>query len=163
MENPWDPPPFPNKADIDDAVTFAGVGRVLTEWELVEFVLGTIYSIFRGDQSLKLVLEYSALGEVFSRRYPRLKIEADSYFARYPNQSIQHQFHKLSERTIGYSGRRNEVAMVSSLQFNKRATSKSGLGRSPQTQTYGSLSHRPMRSRNTSAPISRLMPIPQQS
>src|SRR5262245_4088818 len=110
MENPWDPPPFPNKADTDDAVIFAGVGRVLTEWELVEFVLGTIYSIFRGDQSLKLVLEYGVLGEVFSRRYPRLKIEADSYFARYSNPSIHQQFHKLSERTIGYSGRRNEVA-----------------------------------------------------
>ena len=66
MTNPWDIPAFPNKADTDGTVTFAGVGRVLTEWELVEFVLGTIYSIFRGDQTLKLVLEYGALSEVFS-------------------------------------------------------------------------------------------------
>ena len=70
VTNPWDISPFPNKADSDDTVTFAGVGRVLTEWELVEFVLGTIYRIFRGDQTLKLVLEYGGLGEVFSRRYP---------------------------------------------------------------------------------------------
>jgi hypothetical protein len=110
MANPWDIPPFPNKADTDGTVTFAGVGRVLTEWELVEFVLGTIYSIFRGDQTLKLVLEYGALSEVFSRRYPRVKAESDSYFARHPNQSIEHQFHKLLERAIGYSGRRNDVA-----------------------------------------------------
>jgi hypothetical protein len=53
-----------------------------------------------GDQTLKLVLEYGALGEVFSRRYPRLKAESDSYFARYPNQSIEHQFHKLLERAL---------------------------------------------------------------
>ena len=86
------------------------MGRVLTEWELVEFVLGTIYSIFRGDLTLKLVQEYGALGEVFSRRYPRLKAESDSYFARYPNQSIERQFYKLLERAIGYSGRRNDVA-----------------------------------------------------
>jgi hypothetical protein len=76
----------------------------------VEFVLGTIYSIFRGDLTLKLVHEYGALGEVFSRRYPWLKAESDSYFARYPNQSIERQFYKLLERAIGYSGRRNDVA-----------------------------------------------------
>jgi hypothetical protein len=110
MTNPWDIPPFPKKADIDDTVTFAAVGRVLTEWETVEFVLGTLYSLFRGDQILKLVLEYGALGEVFSRRYPRLKAESDSYFARYPNQSLERQFHKLLELAIGYSGRRIDVA-----------------------------------------------------
>ena len=76
----------------------------------MEFVLGTIYSIFRGDLTLKLVHEYGALGEVFSRRYPRLKAKSDSYFARYPNQSIERQFYKLLERAIGYSGRRNDVA-----------------------------------------------------
>jgi hypothetical protein len=110
MTNPWDIPAFPNKADTDDSATFAGVGHVLTEWELVEFVLGTIYSIFRGDLTLKLVHEYAVLGQVFSRRYPRLKAESDSYFGRYPNQSIERQFYKLLERAIGYSGRRNDVA-----------------------------------------------------
>jgi hypothetical protein len=110
MTDPWDIPAFPNKADTDDSATFAGVGRVLTEWELVEFVLGTIYSIFRGDLRLKLVHEYGALGEVFSRRYPRLKTESNSYFARYPNQSVERQFYKLLKQAIGYSGRRNDVA-----------------------------------------------------
>jgi hypothetical protein len=110
MTDPWDIPAFPNKADTDDSATFAGVGRVLTEWELVEFVLGTIYSVFRGDLTLKLVHEYGALGEVFSRRYPRLKTESDTYFARYPNQSVERQFYKLLKRAIGYSGRRNDVA-----------------------------------------------------
>ena len=110
MTNPWDIPAFPNKADTDDSATFAGVGRVLTEWELVEFVFGTIYRVFRGDLTLKLVHEYGALGEVFIRRYPRLKAESDSYFARCPNQSIERQFYKLLERAIGYSGRRNDVA-----------------------------------------------------
>jgi hypothetical protein len=110
IADPWDIPTFPNKADTDDSATFAGVGRVLTEWELVEFVLGTIYSIFRGDLTLKLVHEYGALGEVFSRRYPRLKTESDSYFARYPNQSVERQFYKLLKQAIGYSGRRNDVA-----------------------------------------------------
>jgi hypothetical protein len=33
---------------------FAGAGRVLTEWELVEFVLGTIYAIFKGDYTVTL-------------------------------------------------------------------------------------------------------------
>jgi hypothetical protein len=110
ITDPWDIPTFPNKADSDDSATFAGVGRVLTEWELVEFALGTIYSIFRGDLTLKLVHEYGALGEVFSRRYPRLKAESDSYFARSANQSIERQFYKLLERAIGYSNRRNDVA-----------------------------------------------------
>ena len=92
MTDPWDIPAFPNKADTDDSATLAGVGRVLTEWELVEFVLGTIYSIFRGDLTLKLVHEYGALGEVFGRRYPRLKTESDSYFARYRTSQLNVSF-----------------------------------------------------------------------
>jgi hypothetical protein len=55
-------------------------------------VLGTIYSIFRGDQTLKLVLEYGALGEVFSRRYPRVKAESDSYFARHRTSQLNISF-----------------------------------------------------------------------
>jgi len=111
MANPWNGLPFPDRADADDNATFAGVGRVLTAWELVEFALGTIYGILRDDGTLNSVLEYGTLGEVFSRRYPRLKIEADSFFARYPNRPIiERQFYKLLERTIGYSIRRNEVA-----------------------------------------------------
>jgi hypothetical protein len=129
--DPWDIPAFPNKADTDDSETFAGVGRVLTEWESVEFVLGTIYSIFRGDLTLKLVHEYGALGEVFSRRYPWLKAESDSYFARHPNQSIERQFYKLLERAIGYSGRRNDVAHGAIFAVQQTSYFKIRLGQFP--------------------------------
>lgn len=163
ITDPWDIPTFPNKADNDDSATFAGVGRVLTEWELVEFALGTIYSIFRGDLTLKLVHEYDALGEVFSRRYPRLKAESDSYFARYPNQSIERQFCKLLERAIGYSGRRNDVAHGAVFAVQQASYFKIRLGQFPHTRTNGFLSHQPMRSANTLALFGRYMPIPQQS
>jgi hypothetical protein len=131
MTNPWDIPAFPNKADTDDSATFAGVGRVLTEWELVEFVLGIIYSVFRGDLTLKLIHEYGALGEVFIRRYPRLKAESDSYFARCPNQSIERQFYKLLERAIGYSGRRNDVARGMVFAVQETSYFKIRLGQFP--------------------------------
>jgi hypothetical protein len=135
MTDPWDIPAFPKKADTDDSATFAGVGRVLTEWELVEFVLGTIYSIFRGDLTLKLAHEYGALGEVFGRRYPRLKTECDSYFARYPSQSVERQFYKLLERAIGYSGRRNDVAHGFVFAVQETSYFKIRLGQFPPTHT----------------------------
>ena len=36
MSNPWDVPPIPNRGDFDEDTTFAGVGRVMSGWELIE-------------------------------------------------------------------------------------------------------------------------------
>jgi integrase len=44
MMNLWDIPPPPTKGDDDQEITYAGVGRVLSQWEMIEVRLGYIYA-----------------------------------------------------------------------------------------------------------------------
>ena len=46
MANPWDAPPLPNHGDDDMECTFAGVGRVLSQWESVEIELSVLFALF---------------------------------------------------------------------------------------------------------------------
>ena len=43
MPNPWDIPPFPIRGDDHQGTTSAGMGRVLTQWEVIEGELAQIY------------------------------------------------------------------------------------------------------------------------
>ena len=42
MANPWDPLPLPRDADLDDKLTFEGVGRIIDQWERIEFTLSRL-------------------------------------------------------------------------------------------------------------------------
>ena len=48
MANPWDTPPLPTYGDDNEDETFTAVGRVMTQWESIEFELARLYSTFVG-------------------------------------------------------------------------------------------------------------------
>jgi hypothetical protein len=46
MQNPWDRPPLPSAGNADPNDIYIGVGRVLSQWEIVELQLGYLYTAF---------------------------------------------------------------------------------------------------------------------
>lgn len=109
MPNPWDPLPFPTRGDTDDAKTYEGAGRVLSQWESVEFQLSRLYSIFVGDPDGDAMQEYGR-GNIFRIRLEALNMVAQRYFVSHPHQSMEAQFDCLCKAATGFADRRNEVA-----------------------------------------------------
>jgi hypothetical protein len=46
MLNHWDRQPLPSAGNADQNDIYIGVGRLLSQWELVELQLGCLYSSF---------------------------------------------------------------------------------------------------------------------
>ncbi len=110
MSNPWDRPPFPTRGDTDDDMTYAGVGRVVTEWEQVELELGRLYSLFvdRHEQ-LEAEREYGT-GSTFLPRLEKLKNAHEQFSQLIPDQGLEAEFVALIERIKKFSSLRNDVA-----------------------------------------------------
>jgi hypothetical protein len=65
MANPWDSLPYPKRGDDDDRWTFEWAGRVISQWEHIEFQLGLLYTIFAGvPYNGQTIKEYGA-GKIF--------------------------------------------------------------------------------------------------
>jgi hypothetical protein len=110
MSNPWDIPPLPLQGDEDDDATYAGFGRVITQWERVEVTLSHLYSCFLGDpHNARLTREYGR-GTIFRERLFQLRRAAADYFVKNCDQATEGQFEEVCHRAEGYSGRRNDVA-----------------------------------------------------
>ncbi len=108
MSNLWDVPPLPTIGDDDEEATYAGVGRVTSQWEAIEFQFSRLYSIFVGkpDEEMRA---YGA-GRIFRERSKILAEAARDYFIRNPDQELEGQLHALTIRAEGFSDRRNEIA-----------------------------------------------------
>lgn len=109
MTNPWDRPPLPTCFDVDIDSTFAGVGRVLSQWEELEVTLARLYARFRGEKTTTMIREYGE-GRIFKDRIQRLINSASLYFTRHPNQNHEGGFDHLVERCLNFSARRNDIA-----------------------------------------------------
>jgi hypothetical protein len=119
MSNPWDVPPLPSTADEDDNATYAGVGRVLTQWEGIESNLSRIFSMFHNKpDDYETIRKY---GEplVFTYRFSNLQRVATQFFIKRHNQEIEGTLDEMADKIVGFSLRRNEVAhgIVNMVQF----------------------------------------------
>jgi hypothetical protein len=107
---PWDVPPISAQGDSDEDSTYAGVGRVLSEWEAVEAELAHLYARFGGrlfqDEAY---YEYGA-SRIFAERLRDLRKAASSYFVKRPNQTAEGNFDFLAEEAERYAARRNDIA-----------------------------------------------------
>ena len=68
MTNPWDAPPLPSRGDSDKNETYAGVGRVISAWENIEFALARLYSVYIGAPDDIHGLRAYGTGRIFRDR-----------------------------------------------------------------------------------------------
>lgn len=107
--SPWDPFPLPSVGDPDERLTYEWVGRVLDQWEAVEFQLSRLYSIFVGEPDGPAIWDYGK-GQIFRLRLSALSEVAEKYFVRCPDQKREGDLCRLVREAEDYSARRNEVA-----------------------------------------------------
>ena len=110
MENPWDIPPFPKRGDPFDDLTYAGVGRVMSQWETVEYRLAHLYSAFVGrPDDVSAIREYGA-GTIFRQRIEALTRKAEAYFIKHSHHGRESEFAELLHGLSLFVERRNDVA-----------------------------------------------------
>lgn len=109
MIEPWHAPPFPLRGDTDDTLTFAGVGRVTTMWESIEFELSNLCHNFTDDRQIDGQRQYGE-GNIFANRLSILSKFACAYFTRHCDQSKEGRFNELCTQARQFSTRRHEVA-----------------------------------------------------
>jgi hypothetical protein len=110
MSNPWDIPPFPVRGDADQNDTYAGVGRVLSQWEAIEVELSHVYSllVYR-HEDLEALREYGR-PTIFRDRLDSLQRAAERYFQSNPHQETESEFSDIAKIARNFSARKNDVA-----------------------------------------------------
>lgn len=109
MSNPWDIPPLPTAGDLNPDHTYAGVGRIMSAWETIEYELCMIHSGFCGDPAGEAMRLYGAKRN-FPGRLRDLSKASEAYIVRNPSQDREGEFDRLLEEVLRYYDRRNEVA-----------------------------------------------------
>jgi len=111
MAKPWDSLPLPRDGDLDEKVTYEWLGRVLCRWELIEFTLARLYSLFVDDPDGSLALREFGEGRTVPDRDKLLRSAAEKWFAQKgTTQKTEGRFDKFMQEYVGFSDRRNEVA-----------------------------------------------------
>jgi hypothetical protein len=69
MSNSWDIPNRPTKGDDEVDATYAGVGRVISQWEMIEVELSQIYAwLVKRPEEIEAVRLYSEGKRIFEER-----------------------------------------------------------------------------------------------
>lgn len=110
MTNPWDRPPIPKLGDKNMDTVFLHVGRVMSQWEALEFELSRLYGWLGGAPDQQESMRGYGEPYKFRERADKLKNRAEKYFQRNCNQDLEGAFYELIVRARGYSGLRNDVA-----------------------------------------------------
>jgi hypothetical protein len=96
--------------DETDDITYAAVGRVLTQWEYLEAQLARLYAGCKGAPlSFDLFREYGE-GTIFQTRQAALVAAAETYFCRNPSQALEAEFDSLMDQCVMFAQRRNQIA-----------------------------------------------------
>jgi hypothetical protein len=110
MPNPWERPPLPSAGNANPNDIYCAVGRVLSNWEIVELQLGYLYTAFISKpQNWGAVIEYGS-GAAFKRRSQILERAAKEFFITHSNQRIEGEFDCLFRITILFGDRRHDIA-----------------------------------------------------
>jgi len=108
--DPWQSTPFPQNGDVHDIATYAGVGRVLSQWEEVEVHLSAIYTILTGKPGDVDAFREYGVGRIFTERVKIFESAVNSFFILHPNQRLEGDIHDLLRGIKRLSDKRNEVA-----------------------------------------------------
>jgi hypothetical protein len=122
--NPWDIPPFPEHGDLSADLTFAAVGRAMSEWEELELYLARLYAKFIGIPPIKAIAipEYRDAPN-FHSRATAIKNAATKYFISHPDQEREGEFKQILEEIRQLASRRNDIAHgVVKLWWNYKET-----------------------------------------
>jgi Holliday junction resolvase-like predicted endonuclease len=108
---PWDIPPFPDHGDADPNVTFAAVGRAMSEWERLELYLARLYAKFLDIPTIEAIArpEYARVA-VSRERARAIEAAAAAYFVRHPNQELDAEFEAMICDARKLATRRNDIA-----------------------------------------------------
>ncbi len=110
MANPWDIPPYPTEGDETEDITYAGVGRVLSHWEMIEVELSHIYSLFLDRfEEIEALREYG-VPRIFEERIKGLIAASEHYFRAYPSQDLESEFSGIVTKVRNFLARRNDIA-----------------------------------------------------
>jgi hypothetical protein len=101
---------LPMEGDLDSNHTYAGVGRVLSEWEGIEAAISHLYAWFIGKLFEAEAYHTYGAGRIFSERMKTFKAGYETYFAKHPSQALEGRCNNLAMLAGKFSGRRNEVA-----------------------------------------------------
>jgi hypothetical protein len=112
ISEPWDLPPPPEVGDATPEPTFAAVGRALTEWEWVEFMLANLKAVLNGKspRMLRHFREYGTDRNIFALRMDGLEEVARAFFVKRPDQTLESDFKNLARKVRKFSARRNDIA-----------------------------------------------------
>jgi hypothetical protein len=110
MRHPWDVPPLPTKGDDDIEFTYAGVGRVLSQWETAELELSRIYGLLLNRPDDIEAIRLYGDPKIFEERAKGLAAAAEQYFRWNPHQDTEAELSELMLLARQFSARRNEVA-----------------------------------------------------
>ena len=108
--DPWHSSSLPQKGDADAISTYAGVGRVLSQWEEVEVELSAIYTILRGKHRQLAAFHEYGLGRIFADRVQIFEKAMEAFFIKRPNQQLEGEMFVILQRVKNLANRRNEVA-----------------------------------------------------
>jgi hypothetical protein len=106
MSLPWDSPPLPSEGDANIELTYAGVGRVMSEWEGVEVTLSHLYTHFIGKPFQAEAMQEYGISRTFQDRFMTLE-KAVGLFC---DQSAEADFDSFLGEIKGYAARRNDIA-----------------------------------------------------
>jgi hypothetical protein len=110
MSNPWDPFPLPTRGDLDERLTFEGVGRVMSAWERIEFQLSVLHSFLTIGRLHQSAVHVYGAGRIFRDRLTTLRKGAERYFTQAPHQGHEGTFDAMCSALEKFADRRNEVA-----------------------------------------------------
>src|SRR5260370_25399637 len=110
MRHPWDVPPLPTKGDDDIEDTYAGVGRVLSQWETAELELSRIYGLLLNRPDDIEAIRLYGDPKIFEERAKGLAAAAEQYFRWNPHQEAEAELSELMLLARQFSARRNELA-----------------------------------------------------
>jgi hypothetical protein len=111
MADPWDIPPLPKRGDLSAQITWAAVGKALTEWEELELYLARVYAVFIGLTPFNAIQEATYKdAAIFRERANVIERAAESYFAKHPCQDIEGDFEALMREARNLAQRRNDIA-----------------------------------------------------
>lgn len=103
-------PSLCRQGDANKDETYAGVGRVLSSWESVEFELSRLLAALMEEPDDPRVLQFYGTGRILQNRLDWVRIAADHHFMTSPNQNHEGDFDLLMEDLSSAADRRNEVA-----------------------------------------------------
>ena len=108
---PWDPRPWPESGDDNEDVTFAAVGRALTEWARFETALSRLFAGFIAiDRDSKAARRAFGAVRTFEGRMDMIRAAAISYFSHFPDEPLKATWDDLAKRAKLFGERRNEIA-----------------------------------------------------